>query len=258
MLTKNLNIIMPGLNGMISLEKVSGLPISFDSKTDMLISDGLELPEPSVRTLGELWEVARNRELDVDKWEIAYWMYRDIALKEHRQLVTKYSLRFDITVMKAFLLGDEYGKTSGHYHPDLYPEIYGVLHGTAIYVSQKRSKEDPLRIEVFTETETKTGKLWVSPPLHGHVTINKGPETLVMANWVSNKFESMYKPIETARGAAYYLIKTKKESQWIPNPTYKSIPPITTGTGITPLIKSPIYTRGIEKIENLSDFLNQK
>jgi glucose-6-phosphate isomerase len=244
------------LNRMISLEKVSGLPISFDKRTNMLVSDELELPEPSVRTLGDLSEVARNRNLEVDTGEIAYWMYRDIALQEHRPLVTKYSLRFDITVMKAFMLGDEYGKTSGHYHPDLYPEIYGVFHGTATYVSQKRRDEDPLKVEVFTVTETKTGELWASPPQHGHITINKGLETLVMANWVSNRFQSIYEPIENARGAAYYLIKTKNGPQWIPNPAYKLIPPRMTGTGIVPPIKPPIYTTGIEKIEKLSKFLN--
>nr|MDO8081874.1 glucose-6-phosphate isomerase family protein [Candidatus Freyarchaeota archaeon] len=245
---------------MVSLKRVSGLPISFDRRTNRLISDSeeLELPEPSVRTLGDLSKVARSRDLEVHTGEIAYWMYRDIALQEHRSLIAKYSVRFDITVMKAFLLGDEYGKTSGHYHPDSYPEIYGVLYGTAIYVSQKMSNEDPLKIEVFTATETKTGQLWVSPPLHGHVTINKGPETLVMANWVSNKFHSFYELIKKARGAAYYLIKTKKGHQWTPNPAYKLIPPKMTGTGIAPPIKSPIYTKGIEKIDKLSDFLNQK
>ncbi|WXG41482.1 MAG: glucose-6-phosphate isomerase family protein [Candidatus Freyarchaeum deiterrae] len=245
---------------MISLEKVLGLPVNFDVKTNMLSSDSmeLELPEPSVRTLGELSKVARNQDLEVDAQEIAYWMYRDVALQEHRSLVAEYFVRFDITVMKAFMLGDEYGKTSGHYHPALYPEIYGVFRGTATYVSQKRSDEDPLRVEVFTATETKSGGLWVSPPLHGHITINKGLETLVMANWVSNKFESIYEPIENTRGAAYYLIKTKKGPQWTPNPVYKSAPSIVTGTGITPLIKSPMYTKGIEKIAKLSDFLNQK
>lgn len=245
---------------MISLEAVSGLPISFDGRTDRLSSDSgkLELPEPSTRTLGDLFKVARNPDLKVNPDEIAYWMYRDIALKEHRSLIVKHCVRFDITVMKAFLLGNEYGKTSGHYHPNLYPEIYGVLHGIATYVSQKGSNEDPLEIEVFTATETKTGELWVSPPLHGHITINKGPETLVMANWVSNNFQSNYGPIETAKGAAYYLIKTKKGPQWIPNPAYKSIPPKITRTKIPSPIKTPIYTNGIEKIEKLSEFLNQQ
>lgn len=245
---------------MISLEPVSGLPISFDSKTGRLISDSdkLELPEPSIRTLGELLKVARSPDLKVNTDEIAYWMYRDIAFQEHRSLIEKYCVRFDITVMRAFMLGDEYGKTSGHYHPNHYPEIYGVLHGKAIYISQKSSNEDPLKVEIFTATETKTGELWVSPPLHGHITINKGPETLVMANWVSNNFQSLYGPIETARGAAYHLIKTENNARWVPNHAYKSIPLKITKTKITPPIKPPIYTIGIQKIEELSKFLNQK
>ncbi|MFB0562802.1 MAG: glucose-6-phosphate isomerase family protein [Candidatus Lokiarchaeia archaeon] len=242
---------------MISLNKVSGLPISFDRKTNRLFSDELELPEPGVRTIGDLSKVAKNPNLETDTEEIAYWMYRDIALEEHKSLILEHNIRFDITVMKAFLLGDEYGKTSGHYHPKLYPEIYGVLHGTATYVSQKSIEEDPLEIEVFTATETQRGELWVSPPLHGHITINKEPEILIMANWVSNKFQSIYGPLESARGAAYYLIKTEKGPEWKPNPAYKSIPPITFGTENTPPITSPIYTRGIEKIEKLSEFLNQ-
>ena len=226
------------------------------AKTNKLISDELDLPEPGIRTLGDLSKVARTQNLEVNPEEIAYWMYRDIALGEHRSLILKYNVRFDITVMRAFLLGEEYGKTSGHYHPNLYPEIYGVLHGTATYASQKSSDEDPLEIEVFTATEIHRGELWVSPPLHGHITINKGPETLVMANWVSNKFHSNYGPIETARGAAYYLIKTKRGPEWKPNPAYESVTQITVGTGITPPITKPVYSKGIEKIEKLSEFLN--
>ncbi len=241
---------------MIDLENVSGLPISLDERTNKLISKKLELPQPSVRTMGDLTKVARNRDLKVDTEEIAYWMYRDVALPEHRPIIAQYSLRFDITVMKNFLLGDEYGKTSGHYHPNFYPEIYGVLYGKAIYVSQKSSEKDPLKVEVFTATEVKPYELWVSPPLHGHTTINKEPQTLVMANWVSNKFQSLYGPMESACGAAYHLVKTEKGPRWIPNPAYKSIPKKITKNKITPPIKSPIYTQGIQKIEKLSQFLN--
>ncbi|MGQ9721605.1 MAG: glucose-6-phosphate isomerase family protein [Candidatus Jordarchaeum sp.] len=245
-------------NNLINLIAISGLPISFDRQTKKLVSDKFELPDPNIRTMGDLIKVARNPNLEINREDIAYWMYRDVALEEHRNLIKKHNIRFDITVMKNFQLGDEYGKTSGHYHPNQYPEIYGVLHGTAIFVSQKGNKEDPLKIEVFTATETSPGELWVSPPLHGHITINRGPETLVMANWVSNRFQSIYGPIETARGAAYYLIKTDKGPEWKPNPEYRSIPPITERVDIDSPIKSPIYTCGIEKIDKLSEFLNLK
>lgn len=185
--------------------------------------------EPSVRRLAELVDVVydrdwlRSQDLDTE----LYFMYRDLArTPEDRELIKSNGLRYDITVIPPLMLGREYVKTLGHYHPLVpeteytYPELYSVLEGEAHYILQKMAADKILDV-VFIEASA--GDNVVIPPNYGHITVNPSKtKTLRMANWVSRDFESIYEPILRSGGGAYVELESGLE----PNPKYGGVPEI--------------------------------
>ena len=74
-----------------------------------------------------------------------YYMYRGI--KEDGDL------RYDITIIPAKMLGMEFNKTKGHYHPESYGELYIVLEGEAIYLLQKLDQEGEIEDVYMVEAQ---------------------------------------------------------------------------------------------------------
>jgi glucose-6-phosphate isomerase len=154
-----------------------------------------------------------------------YEMYREVHLsKKDLEKMKNASLRYDITVIPAGMLGPEFVKTAGHYHPSCqefisYPEVYQVIRGTATYLLQKDDLTD------FIVVTARDGEVVLIPPNYGHVTVNAYDSELVMANWVSDVFQSDYEPIRKKAGLAYYwtddgFVKNKNYDQ-IPELKYK-------------------------------------
>ena len=126
----------------------------------------------------------------------AYYMFRDV--KPVHEI-----LRYDITVIPARTLGREFIKTMGHYHDGLYPEIYGVLRGKALFILQRRAGRDDVLDDVVL-IRAEEGEIIRIPPCYGHVTVNPSSSTLVLENIVCRKCTSNYEPYIRMRGAALY------------------------------------------------------
>lgn len=211
---------------MLDLRGVSGLPIALDG---FAIRFSKSLPEvrPVVRRLPEMREVLYNQ--TAGDAEDLYFMYRGVALPEHRDCVERYSIRYDITVVRPGKIGGEYVKTAGHYHPRVpgedigYPEVYEVLHGRAHYVMQ-RAGDSGDSVEDVVIVEAQPGDKVVMPPDYGHVTINPGDEPLVMANCVGSGFASEYEAYREAHGAAYYEVENEGKGVFVPNDHYREKP----------------------------------
>ncbi|MDE4907337.1 glucose-6-phosphate isomerase [Methanogenium marinum] len=188
------------------------------------------LPEPSVRTVGDMECVLADRDgVELDSTTPLYYMYRDLAMNEtDREVLSRQNIRYDITVIPPVVLGREYVKTKGHYHPDTssgigYPELYQVLAGEAHFLLQRKDLSDVVTVAA------SAGEYVLVPPGYGHVSINQGKEALVMANLVSNQFESEYAVYEEMHGGAYYAQKKKENGSgnvWTQNPVYLSASPI--------------------------------
>ncbi|HIJ05925.1 glucose-6-phosphate isomerase family protein [Methanocalculus sp.] len=178
-----------------------------------------DLPKPSFRTHHEMQCVLADPNTISDL--PLYSMYRDLALKrEDRAYLLEQNVRFDITVIPPCMLGGEYVKTKGHYHPHNpsgigYPELYQVFAGEAHYLLQHKSLSD---VVVVT---AKAGECLLIPPGYGHVTINPREEVLMMSNLVSAGFTSDYAPYEQMQGGAYYEMDG---GVWVQNPRYPMIP----------------------------------
>jgi len=155
-----------------------------------------------------------------------YYMYRELAKNDaEKQILTKNKIRYDITLIPSRMLGCEYVKTLGHYHPLVpntkfsYPEIYEVLEGKAHYLLQNLVKGKVTEVLLI---EAKKGEIVIIPPGYGHVTINSSHKDLKMANLVARNFQSIYGSITKKKGATYFELKTG----WVRNKNYKKLPDI--------------------------------
>ncbi|SES62425.1 glucose-6-phosphate isomerase [Methanococcoides vulcani] len=181
--------------------------------------------EPGIRMLHDMKEVVCDREWfdSVDDFEL-YYMFRHLSMSEAElKTINKQHLRYDITVIPPGMLGREFVKTAGHYHPNVpgeeisYPEVYQVLEGEATYLLQKHEFDDIVDVVVI---KAKAGDIALIPPDYGHVTINASDEPLKMANWVCCDFASSYAPFRDMAGGAYYLL----DKGFVRNPCYEDLP----------------------------------
>ncbi len=171
--------------------------------------------EPDVRRLYDIAEVIYDKRWLAGAKNIdLYYMYRDLYLSRSDQdKLREQGLRYDITVIPPQMLGVEFIKTAGHYHPAVpggkvtYPEIYEVLEGEALYLLQKQDLSD-----VVAVTASAGNKVLI-PPGYGHITINRSNNTLKMANFVARDFSSLYEPYKEMGGGAYFFTR----DGWVKN-----------------------------------------
>ena len=165
--------------------------------------------EPDIRRLYDMSDVIFDQEwlASAQNFEL-YYMYRDLYLtRADRDRLLDQGLRYDITVIPPGMLGREYIKTAGHYHPQppgsivSYPEIYEVLEGEALYLLQKQDLSNVVAVNA------SAGDKVLVPPDYGHITINRSNKTLKMANFVARKFSSLYEPYKQRGGGAYFFTK---------------------------------------------------
>lgn len=177
--------------------------------------------EPDIRRLYDMKDVIYDKIWLAGAENVdLYYMYRDLYLsKSDLEKLREQNLRYDITIIPPRMMGTEYVKTAGHYHPRIsessitYPEIYEVLEGEALYLLQKQDLSDVVVVNA------SAGDKVLIPPGYGHVTINRSNNTLKMANFVARDFSSLYEPYREKGGGAYFFTK----DGWIKNPQYPEV-----------------------------------
>ncbi len=198
-----------------------GLEVELSDSRELLI-EGQKLT-PDVRTLAQMRPVLCGT-VDLPDSTAVYEMYREACSPEHRDLYARKQLRYDITVVPSIMLANEFNKTLGHYHPPSgraglsFPELYEVLSGTAHYLLQQPGP-DFVGVTRVMLVECPEGEKVLIPPNFGHVTINLGPDVLVMDNIVERNFKSVYEPYVQQTGGAYYVT----EDGDLPNRAYADV-----------------------------------
>ena len=213
----------------IYLKNSSGLDMVFDWDNNTIEFEEKKI-KPEIRKISDMDCVLCDSEcLDkVNPDKLLYLMFRDICKKEDRENIEKSHLRYDVTVIFPQMIGKEFPKTKGHYHPIVngsdvtYPEIYEVLHGEAHYLMQKIDKKGNV-LDVYM-VKASVGDKVIIPPGYGHITINPVNDVLIMANWVDRDFESDYGPIIKNGGGAYFEIKKDDRTEIIKNEKYSAVP----------------------------------
>jgi glucose-6-phosphate isomerase len=194
---------------------------------DTMLVFGTKKVKPAIRMLFDMKEVIYDREWlsKVNDMEL-YYMYRELSLSKNDALAMKeHSLRYDITVIPPRMMGCEFVKTAGHYHPTVpgtditFPEIYEVLRGEAQYLLQKSDGDEIKDVILIKAGE---GDKVVIPPGYGHLTINASNKVLKTANWVARDFESIYSSIREKEGGAYFIL----DRGVVKNLRYNEVPEI--------------------------------
>ncbi len=222
---------------MINLEKYSGLPIQMRDDYSLVFENGLPAVTPNVREFSAMKSYLKDPSSTF--WNKgAYYMYRDIARSEDREVITKSGIQYDITVVLPGLMGDEFSKTIGHYHsfkPGTqvrYPEIYEVIYGRVVFIIQSATPDLEQLQEAYAIRMERGEKVLV-PPGFGHVLVNPTDDVVITANWQPSANVSDYSSYEKHNGAAYYVMqskhlgsggKTSMQSAFVPNLNYKTLP----------------------------------
>jgi len=211
--------------------KTDPLGLLYNPSNYRLFINGSELV-PEIRRLKDLSDVVYDREFfsKADKEIPLYFMYRGLSRNRDKALCKSFRLRFDVTIIPPIMLGEEYAKTLGHCHPEAqkgltYPELYEVLQGQADFLLQRWKRvqgaffsgeiKDVMIVKAFE------GERVLIPPNYGHIAINPSGKALVLANWVSDAFSSVYEPYKRRGGGAYFELSG---GRLIPNPRYGHLP----------------------------------
>lgn len=214
---------------MKSITDWAGFPVTMDAAGNLDFGPGVAPAQRSVRRLEEMRGVLADPQAGGP--EQLYVMYRGVAHAADRPRLEARGLRYDLTVLAPGLIGREFVKTAGHYHPAVpgtgvnYPEVYEVLHGVAHYLLQRMdpsgdSVEDAVLVEAYP------GEKVLVPPGYGHITINPGPGRLAMSNLSEATFHSLYGPIREKGGGAYFELSEAEGPRFAANPRYQSVPPL--------------------------------
>ena len=132
----------------------------------------------------------------------------------------------NVTIISNGLVGNEYPKTYGHYHPENSPtETYKVLHGEGAFLLQEKFTENGKWVKNKVKTviiiKAKKDETITITPKWGHSSSNLGNSPLVTVdNWKSGHTESDYDPIKQQRGMAYYLTQEGGQFSFVKNPNY--------------------------------------
>jgi glucose-6-phosphate isomerase len=251
---------------MIDLEKISGLPISVDKNYQLVFREPLPEVKPSVRKFSDMLPVLMDKDAKPNfETDEMYYMYRDIHLLSDEETIRTNNIRYDITVIPPGKIGKEFNKTVGHYHPNdpkgfAFPEVYEVLHGQALFLIQKTDATFN-DIHSIICIRASTGEKVIYPPYYGHIIVNIGSDVLVTANWVADKFNSVYQPVADHKGMGYYVVSDPDRGfAFVRNPNYSSSPSVreitTEFTKQFPIAKDgPMYRLALNN-PKIVEFLN--
>src|SRR4030042_4209701 len=214
---------------MADLKNNLSLPISLNENDMLEFHDPMASINPKHRTLAEMKDYLADAKASFPG-ESVYDMYRSVHLPQDTEKFKNAGLRFDITVVHPGLLGREFSKTLGLFHPFKpgtavrYPEIYEVVRGKALFLMQRMDDSFSQVLDCYS-VEASEGQDVIFLPGYAHFLINTTDEILITSNWSGDNFESLYEPVARYHGAAYYVFKgTDGQPEFKPNKNYASVP----------------------------------
>jgi len=214
---------------MLDLKKNLSLPISLNENGLLEFYEPLPPMVPKKRTLADMKSFLADPGAKFGG-DSVYDMYRGVHLPQDQANFEKLHLRFDITVFHPGMLGKEFCKTAGHYHPFKqgtsvrYPETYEVAKGKALFLMQRMDDAFSNVLEIYA-IEVNEGQDVVFLPGFAHFLINPTEDILITSNWSGDNFDSFYEPVAKYHGAAYYVFKGESgKPEFVPNKNYSSVP----------------------------------
>ena len=214
--------------------KNSGLPIYLNEENNILaLSAPLrydEFKEKFVKQMIGLFADEKNLDLS----EKVYDVYRGIRYPEDEDLLNKKDFRYDITIIMDGSVNGECKKTSGHFHgfnsqrTNTYPEVYEVIHGSALYVLQKGENFEHdfenIILQDVVLAVVEAGQSIIIPPNYGHCSINIGQGSMVFSNLAYVSCPVHYDAVQHYHGMSYYVVNDDNKIEAKLNDRYANVP----------------------------------
>ena len=197
--------------GVKDLSVVVGMPVAVDQRTgELRFGEGIVAEPAQARGLDDLRSALADP--NAGGPNPAYLLYRDVHRNVDAPTFNRARLRYDLTVTRPGTIGREFIKTAGHVHARSaqgtgYSEIYEVIHGQAVFLLQRSQSgwnAQPAASETWLVL-ARSGDAIVIPADYAHVTINIGPEPLVVSDLVATAALNRYDSLRENRGAAWYV-----------------------------------------------------
>jgi len=212
------------------LKSIAGFNLEMDPKKFEIFTDPSIQFKRKTRVAKDLFDVFRTPESINPDEKMYYMFYPSNTADRIQDLFDRTHLTYSLVLIPPKKVGDEFIKTTGHYHPEkpgthiAYPEIYLQLYGRLLLLMQKRDPTDDQKIEEVVLYEMKPGDAVNMLPGYGHCLINHTDEVGLMAGLYSTEFKPFYDPIRINRGMAYYVIEREGEIVFEKNPNYPDAP----------------------------------
>lgn len=212
---------------MADLTQYAGFPLKFEPDTlKVTAGDGLVFKR-STRHGVDVKDVLFFPE-KVRPNDPVYMMdILDRAPAETQAVLGRYDLTFSLVLLPPLKIGNEFVKTTGHYHPPIpgtvlgYPEVYTQLYGKLLLVLQRRSTTKPDEILDYKIFEMTQGVVITIPPNYAHCLINPTNEPALMAGLYGKSFKPDYAMTRQRHGLAYYVVSGENgQVETCPNPNY--------------------------------------
>lgn len=207
-----------------NLQEACGLPVAFDVNTcELILGKELNTPSYCIRKLHDLDEVWAKPVDDKDR--VIYRYTSGLYFREDAAVWKAANLVYGIVIFAPGLVGGEYTKSFGQYHPPIPPsnlappEIYTVLSGVGLFLLQ-RATPPYEKIDDVVIVKLQAGESLVVPPNYGHLQINVSAEPLVFSYVVRDGMKGQYDPFRARRGAAYYVMADGGGVRYQFNPRY--------------------------------------
>ena len=233
-------------SGLRDLSAAVGFNLIFDPVAlTMHSGDGFTFAR-TTRQAGALRNVLRAPEALSPETPLYHIFYLDNAPPAARDLLAAHRLTYSPVLLPPHVIGGEFVKTSGHYHPSMpgsalsYPEVYTGLLGELYLFLQRRDPAQPGAPLDCVLARLVPGVTITIPPDYAHVLINPTGEMALMAGLYGTEFKPDYGEVEQHHGLAYYILQGEGGQIEIErNPHYTAAPPLNwletvTGTIFTP------------------------
>ncbi len=218
---------------MADLTQYAGFPLKFNPDTlEVAAGDGL-IFKRSTRLGSDVKDVVSYPE-EIKPNDPVYMMdILDSAPAGTQAILERYDLTFSLVLLPPLQIGNEFVKTTGHYHPPIpgtvlgYPEVYTQLYGKLLLVLQRRSATKPDVILDFKVFEMTPGFVITIPPNYAHCLTNPTGKPALMAGLYGKSFKPDYQMTHQHHGLTNYLVAGENaQVEARPNLNYASRPQV--------------------------------
>lgn len=216
----------------IDCSEFSGFPLFIDPEmNEISVAKPFQMHKTG-RTSLQLQSVLRDPTAALPERELYTNYLFDLFPPKETELLKKHNLTYSLVYMPPSLVGKEFVKTMGHYHPPVpgtnlgFPEVYTQYFGELILLLQKVDQQKPNIVLDFSVIHLTPGVSVIIPPDYAHVLVNASSKPALMAGLYGDQtsFKPDYVPIIDNQGLAYYLIANQTEISVEPNPKYDEVP----------------------------------